>query len=711
MPLPIPKLDDRTFQNIVDEAKTRLRTLAPAWTDHNVSDPGVTLIELFAWMTEMIIYRLNRVPERQYITLLQLLGIELEPPQSANTQITFRFTRPFAESDLPAQTVIVPEGAEISTVATAQNPVVTTFQVDQDTRLAHPGIVHVFRKLASQNIVTVHQNTVDMLMFGNESTQPAEGDSIYFGFPATIADYTLRFELTFGTPKPSNYEQSNPPLEWQAWSKEGMWVLIRSERDLTGGLINDGTIDVHVPHDLPGTGEVPPDLIGTNAPALYYIRCIYKPRFSEQGAGAAITSNPNIYDPAPKLKQVKAMISGITARASHSARVLDELLGVSDGHPSQRFKLAYTPVLKLKPGESVEVEANQGSGVWEPWTLVESFDASKESDKHFQIDYVSGEVCFGPSIRLANGSAYQYGQIPPRGTRIRVNQYRYGGGVVGNLPTHTLTVLKRALPYVVPETYNYLPSSGGRDPETIEQAMLRARQKIRAGEHAVTLQDFERLALLADPERVARAHCIEQVGQRTVRVLIVRKPKKENIPQTQPISKELLAPIKQAGDRDAGPRDHVQKFLDERRMLTTIVEVGSPRFVEVAIKVGVRVRPNFDQQSIRKEVEQRLYRFINPLTGGNINGGEGDGWAFGRGIYPLDILMLLQAVPGIELIDQLSFEVSIWKPDLNAADLSKCWEKVPQHIDPYTTHTSVITQEPIIIAPDDIVISGEHKVV
>ena len=60
MPLPVPNLDDRRFQDIVDEAKRLIPTYCPEWTNHNLSDPGVALIELFAWMTELLIFRLGR---------------------------------------------------------------------------------------------------------------------------------------------------------------------------------------------------------------------------------------------------------------------------------------------------------------------------------------------------------------------------------------------------------------------------------------------------------------------------------------------------------------------------------------------------------------------------------------------------------------------------------------------------------------------------
>jgi predicted phage baseplate assembly protein len=70
MSLPAPNLDDRRFQDLVDDAKRLVQQRCPEWTDHNVSDPGVTLIELFAWMTDQLVYRLNRVPDRVYVKFL-----------------------------------------------------------------------------------------------------------------------------------------------------------------------------------------------------------------------------------------------------------------------------------------------------------------------------------------------------------------------------------------------------------------------------------------------------------------------------------------------------------------------------------------------------------------------------------------------------------------------------------------------------------------
>jgi Baseplate J-like protein len=80
MALPLPNLDDRTYADLVDEARALIPTYDPSWTNHNPSDPGITLIELFAWLTEMLIYRANRVPDLHVITFLKLLnGPEWQP--------------------------------------------------------------------------------------------------------------------------------------------------------------------------------------------------------------------------------------------------------------------------------------------------------------------------------------------------------------------------------------------------------------------------------------------------------------------------------------------------------------------------------------------------------------------------------------------------------------------------------------------------------
>ncbi len=109
MPLPLPKLDDRTFQQLVDDSKRLVTQSAPEWTDLSPGDPGIVLLEAFAFLTETMIYRLNRLPEKAYVAFLRLLGVTLEPPAAAS--VSLHFTRAQAANTQPIQ---IPRGTRVS---------------------------------------------------------------------------------------------------------------------------------------------------------------------------------------------------------------------------------------------------------------------------------------------------------------------------------------------------------------------------------------------------------------------------------------------------------------------------------------------------------------------------------------------------------------------------------------------------------------------
>src|ERR671911_2746317 len=109
MGLPAPNLDDRRFQDLVDDARRLVQRRCPEWTDHNVSDPGITLIETFAHVVDQVLYRLNRVPERSYVTFLELMGVELFAPSAARVDVTCWLTAPLDEDR------VVEAGTQVAT--------------------------------------------------------------------------------------------------------------------------------------------------------------------------------------------------------------------------------------------------------------------------------------------------------------------------------------------------------------------------------------------------------------------------------------------------------------------------------------------------------------------------------------------------------------------------------------------------------------------
>ena len=94
MPIESPQLDDLRYDRVVEDLKRRIPVYAPEWTDHNDSDPGITLIQLFAYLTELTGYRLNRIPEKNHIELLKLLGVRLKPARAARTTLALLLADP-----------------------------------------------------------------------------------------------------------------------------------------------------------------------------------------------------------------------------------------------------------------------------------------------------------------------------------------------------------------------------------------------------------------------------------------------------------------------------------------------------------------------------------------------------------------------------------------------------------------------------------------
>src|SRR6266516_785871 len=92
MPVPVPKLDTRTWAELTSEARTLVPRLAPDWTDHNLHDPGITLLELLAWLSELLLFRVDRVSPAMRRAFLRLVGVTPEPAGVAETVVAFRPT-------------------------------------------------------------------------------------------------------------------------------------------------------------------------------------------------------------------------------------------------------------------------------------------------------------------------------------------------------------------------------------------------------------------------------------------------------------------------------------------------------------------------------------------------------------------------------------------------------------------------------------------
>ncbi|MBP2586862.1 putative phage baseplate assembly protein [Streptomyces sp. PvR006] len=622
MALPAPHLDDRRFQQFVDDAKRYIQQACPEWTDHNVSDPGVTLVEAVAHMADQLVYRLNRVPEKNHLAFLDLLGVTLFPPAAARADITFRLSAPQPEP------VVLPTGTEVSTGRTETEEAVV-FATAADLTVVPCSLTHVLRQEAggapedrSQDL----RGGTDVPAF---SPLPRVGDLLLLGLSAAVPDCVLVLDLDSRVDG-VGVDPRRPPLVWEAWTGAEGWVACEVDEDSTGGLNRPGEVVLHMP-----SGHAVSRLGGHEAG---WVRC----RVVE-----AATGLPS-YSESPTVRAAEAFTIGGTVRAAHAEAVRNERLGESEGVPAQRLRLAHAPVvdrppLLLQVAERADsgVDEEDPEGGWQEWTVVRDFASSRPGDRHFTLDATTGEVAFGPCVRQPDGTLRQFGAVPPKGAAIRAVRYGTGGGRAGNVARSTITVLRSSIPYIA-RVENREAARGGVDGETVEEAKSRAPISLRAQERAVTARDYEELARRAAPE-AARISCLAadaaEAGDNAVRVLVV--------PQAVPdrggrLRFEQLVPGEELLSRVTG-------FLDERRPLGTRLAVGPPFYQGVTVVATLHSFRAAEAERVRAEALDALYAYLDPLTGG----AHGEGWPFGRPLRAGEVFAALQRVPGVELVDEV----------------------------------------------------------
>ncbi len=610
MPLPAPNLDDRQFQDFVDDAKRLIQRRIPAWSDHNVHDPGVTLIEAVATIADQLSYRLNQVPERHHRKFLDLLGITLRAPAAARADLTFRLSGPRPEP------VTVPAGTQVATRRLPGEEQIS-FSTLADLQIAAVSLTELRAVPALGDEPTRLADLGPALARGERvacfSPVPRPGDRLYAGLSAA-APRCLVLLRAGSEIEGIGVDPAHPPLRWEAFTGSG-WSRCEVEQDGTGGLNRPGDILLHVP-----AGHTPSLINGIRAA---WLRAVVTE--SEQGYPA--------YSRSPVLSRLSAACVGGTVAAIHADRVRGDVLGEADGSAGGRFTLSRRPVLDSGEAPVLEVSSSDG---WQEWRTVPDFAASGRDDPHFRLDQTAGLIEFGPAVRLADGSMRRHGRVPPEGATLRLREYWTGGGSAGNARAGVLCVLRTPIPYVK-SVSNRRPAGGGRDGETIDEAKLRAAGALRTCNRAVTAQDYEVIAGDAAGAAV-RVHCVPPATPADpVRVLVlpdVAGYGHGRLPFT------ALTPDAELLGRIAGA-------LDSRRLVGTRVVVEPPRYRGVTVVVRLRARRGRDGERLAEDALAALYRWLHPRDGGP----QGSGWPFGRPVTLGDAHAALAELADLDYVE------------------------------------------------------------
>jgi predicted phage baseplate assembly protein len=607
MSLPAPNLDDRRFQELVDDAKRMVQQRCPEWTDHNVSDPGVTLIELFAWMTDQVLYRLNRVPDRNYVRFLEMLGVRLYPATPARVGLTFWLAGPIE------QPVRVPAGTQASTaVSELEDPV--TFQTVDELVMPPCELVGVKVDRGEDGRFDESDILKGAAPFDAFHAEPQVGDALLLGLSDPLPSCAVRLDFDCRV-EGVGVDPDFPPLLWEAWADDG-WVECDLESDGTGGLNMRGGVVIHLPPNH--TASV------LDRQRAGWVR----------GRVLAPEEHQPFYTASPEIVAVSAHTVGGTATALHAADVEDEIIGMSEGVPGQRFALRRSPV--LGGGGPLQLEIAAGPG-WDRWTEVDDFAEHRPDEHVFVLDAVAGEIVFGPGVRMADGSVHQYGAVPPKGAPIRVPRYRTGGGHRGNVSARTVIQMMTAIP-LVDRVVNRYAAGGGVDVEDMDNARLRGPILLRTRNRAVTAEDYEHLAKAIAPE-VARVRCVpvtEGTDDGAVRVLVVPAVTTAD----EQLRFEELVPADETLARIAA-------HLDERRTLGARAVVEPPTYRGVTIIARLRAKRTVNVQHLQEAALRALHGYFHPTEGGP----DGDGWPFGRPVHVGEVYAVLQRLDGTEFVE------------------------------------------------------------
>jgi predicted phage baseplate assembly protein len=620
MPLPAPNLDDRRFQDLVDDAKRLVQRHCPEWSDHNVSDPGVTLIETFAYMTDQLLYRLNRVPDRLYLKFLDLIGLRMLPPTAASVPVTFWLSAPAVTPLTIALATRVgtlrTQAQEAVEFATADDLVLpprtlklvrTTARAGDEDDDESPG------ETTDRTPLLAAQTAFPMF-----ADPPADDDALLIGLDDPAPRCAIRIDFD-GRIEGIGVNPERPPLVWEAWTGQE-WTACEVSLDETGGFNRAGSVIVHLPPDH--------DVSVIDADRAGWLRA----RIVQPDEGQPRYTRP------PMVERLTACTVGGTVAAVHAEIVELEELGVSEGVPGQSLRLSRAPVLAGAARPIVEVSCDEG---WQEWSQVDDFADSAPGDRHFMLDPCSGLVIFGPAVREPGGALRQYGAVPAAAAAIRIRRYATGGGHAGNVTAGAIQTLKSSVPFVA-AVENRRPAQGGVDGETLEEAKARGPLLLRSRGRAVTAEDYEVFARQAAPE-VARVHCVPagegDTAAGAVRVLVVPAAASED----GRIRFENLIPAVPTLSR-------IADALDVVRPVGVRVSIEPPLYRGVTVVARLVARPRVNTGRLRDDALRSLYEFISPLAGG---GPGGQGWPFGRLVQSGEIFGLLQRVNGVDIVEDV----------------------------------------------------------
>lgn len=711
MPLVSPQLDDLTYQAVADLLRRQIPLHTPEWTDHNDSDPGITLIQLFAHLAEMIGYRLNQVPDKTYVELLKLIGVRVHPAEAARTWLNFilakaettdafeipvgtkvrgksQGTPPVFETDVaidavPAQlaALVTTQSSDIRDLAAGTAP-----PTDSDTAESYlpdryalawdgktpklkdwPGQpVPIFTRTNEQKhtylwLGLAFNPDISAGFRGQRVTLTIQLDDDEQPDPNALADCQTG-DIEIGTSTSAAVLQLSYYRPAQAAESQGSFRSVNVIADSTEGLTRSGQLRFDVPDPI---GWIPDGEWKDVRPPPALTMANICAQANSGGGGNPIPKQI----PHPLLGGIKAPVSGIPAKVPISGWLRVD--GVVSPATIARKLRAIT--FNAGPATNAETVTNEyvgiGNGLSDQTAQLNSTNVLPDSVQLAVEDVEDGLLhtwkrvddfdtsspddrvfVLDPEAGLIYFGDGVRGSSPGMDMRVVALSYRHGGGKAAELPAGQVNQ-PDSVPAPVSDVTNIVAARGGKDAETLDEAKRRAPRELRVRARAVTADDFVFFAEQTPGVRIARA----------IVVPLHRPYQAEGIARPgldmNRIAPGVVSVVAVPDDATAYPTPTegmlrtVCQYLNKFRLVTTEVYVVAPQYVRLfQIEVTIGAKPGFTRTALREAIETQLETYFHALTGGP----DGKGFPFGSTVHHADLVAQVFRVPGVDYVTSLT---------------------------------------------------------
>ncbi|WP_408960099.1 putative baseplate assembly protein [Natrinema sp. 74] len=601
----VPELDDRSYEELLTEATKLIPAYAEDWTDVNPHDPGITILEVLAWLTETYVYQLDRITDDHREKYLALMDERRRPPTPASARLRLALPDDAAWARIPA-------GTRCSVTSTDTTD---RFETDHSVSLTAATLERVLTATDTGPTDNTHANQTDDMFYRAFGDDPTAGDAVYLGFDDDPFAHGRPLTLTVSyhddnLPEPSTHgaiEPSFVPSVELGWEyrrpDDETWRRLDVVADRTNAFYRGGPIELERPDDRSTRSAVsglepPADVRSSDR---VWLRC----RLETTG-----------HEIPPQIDAIGPNVVRVSHRVSISDEALTQVgrLEEAPALDGQTYAFERSPVLSA----TVFVDGQR-------WRSVSDFDASGPDDTHFVLDREAGTVTFGDGVS---------GRVPSADATITAD-YVAGGGSEGNVPATAawrLADSNRSIEGSVDgadiEVTPNGAATGGTDGETIETALDRVRRDRRIPYRAITADDYRYVAAHTPGLRIGRTNVLVDDGQITVVVVPFAPP---DVGTPEPSEGFLCA---------------VRQHVTERKLLGDHVDVIGPQYVGLEISVTGRARDRYTGSGHDVAVRTAIEEYVHPLTGYG-----GDGWPFGRTLRRSE---LVDQIAELDVIDRVN---------------------------------------------------------